>query len=732
MDRKPKANILVVGDNEAKRRAISAVLEELGQNVIAAASGHDALRALLSEDFAVILMDVQMPIMGGFETAELIRSRGRSSCTPIIFITSYSDAETDMVGGYSLGAVDFIFAPIIPEILRAKVSVFVELFHKTQELRAHEDHLESLVRQRTAALTAEIAERKRAELVIRKLSSAVERVADSIFMTDTNGIIEYVNPAFEEITGFSHEEAVGRTPKLIKSGQHSSEFYARIWTTLGEGEIYREVLINRKKDGQLYHEAVTVTPLFDEEGECTHYIFSGKDMTERMQTQERLHHLAHHDILTDMPNRMLFVDHLKQALSRAKWHERTMAIMFVDLDRFKMVNDTLGHEAGDQLLQSIAARMQSCMREGDIAARFGGDEFAVFLNDIAARDDVVPLAKNLLNALATPFVVAGQELFVTCSVGISIFPEDGTDTQALMQNADTAMYWSKQKGGNTYHFYQAEMNAQAVERLKLENELRRAVTRKEFVLHYQPQFDLNTNAIVGVEALLRWQHPELGLVPPLKFIGLLEETGMIVAIGEWILETACVQLRQWRDAGRELVPLAINFAERQFESAELVGLISRVLQENAIDPALLVVEVTESVLMDNNDAVTDVLVGLKDMGLGFAIDDFGTGYSSLGFLKNFPVNSLKIDQAFIRDIAADAGDAAIVSTIIQMADTLGMRSVAEGVEGPLQLEFLRTHGCHFGQGTYLSPPGDAEMIDALLSPVATVAPSAHEPRANVS
>lgn len=715
MDRKAKANILVVDDNEAKRQAIAAVLDELGENVVAAASGHDALRALLVQDFAVILMDVQMPIMDGFETAELIRRRGRSSSTPIIFITSYSDAETDMLGGYSLGAVDFIFAPIIPEILRAKVSVFVELFHKTQELREHEDHLESLVRQRTADLTAEIAERKRAELVIRKLSSAVERVADSIFMTDTRGVIEYVNPAFEQITGFSRAEAVGETPKLIKSGQHSREFYGRIWETLSEGEIYREVLVNRKKDGQLYHEAVTVTPLFDERGECTHYIFSGKDMTERMQTQERLHHLAHHDILTDMPNRMLFVDHLKQALSRAKWHERAMAVMFVDLDRFKMVNDTLGHEAGDQLLQAIAERMLSCMREGDIAARFGGDEFAVFLNDIAARDDVVPLAKNLLSALAAPFFIAGQELFVTCSVGISIYPEDGTDTQALMQNADTAMYWSKQQGGNAYHFYQSRMNAQAVARLKLENELRRAIQHDEFVLHYQPQFDLNSKVVVGVEALLRWQHPEKGLLSPAEFIGLLEETGLIVAVGEWVIQNACEQLQRWREAGCELVPVAINFSERQFESGELAGRIKYLMQTYAIDPALLIVEVTESVLMDNNDTVTTALLSLKEMGLGFAIDDFGTGYSSLRFLKGFAVNSLKIDQEFIRDICSDEDNVAIVSTIVHMAEMLGMRSIAEGIEDQQQLELLRAKGCHYGQGTYLGAPGEASAITGLLA-----------------
>lgn len=714
MNQGQKANILVVDDSQAKRQALSAVLEELGQNVVPAASGHDALRYLLNEDYAVILMDVQMPVMDGFETAALIRSRGRSSSTPIIFVTSYSHAETDMLGGYSLGAVDFIFAPIIPEILRAKVSVFVELFHKNQELKRHEDHLESLVRQRTSALTAEIAERKRAELVIRKLSSAVEKVADSIFITDTEGVIEYVNPAFQETTGYQDIEAIGQTPKLISSGQHDPEFYQQLWETLGRNEIYREVLINRKKSGQLYHEAVTVTPLLDENKVCTHYIFSGKDMTERMQAQERLHHLAHHDILTDMPNRMLFVDHLKQALSRAKWHDRAVAVMFIDLDRFKMVNDTLGHDAGDQLLRALSERMQSCMREGDIAARFGGDEFAVFLNDIAHRDDVDPLAKNLLKVLTPPLVIAGQELFITCSIGIAVYPDDGESTQTLMQNADTAMYWSKQQGGNAYHFYQVEMNAHALERLQLETDLRRALDRQEFVLHYQPQFDLDTGNVAGVEALLRWNHPVSGLIPPLDFIPLLEETGLIVEVGEWVLRTACHQHREWLAAGLPPIPLSINLSGRQIDNRDLVTMVRRVVQETSMVPELLELEITESVLMENSGAVDGALRILNDMGIRFAIDDFGTGYSSLSYLKRFPVHTLKIDKNFIRDVTVDADDAAIASVIVKMAGTLGMRSIAEGVESREQMDFLRYQGCNFVQGDYLGSPIEAGGITRLL------------------
>lgn len=715
MDTDLKANILVVDDNAAKRQALNAVLEKLGQNVVLAASGHDALRSLLNDDYAVILMDVQMPVMDGFETAALIRSRGRSALTPIIFVTSYSHAETDMLGGYSLGAVDFIFAPIIPEILRAKVSVFVDLFHKNQELKRHEDHLESLVRQRTAALTSEIAERKRAEQVIRKLSSAVEKVADSIFITDTEGLIEYVNPAFEETTGYHQKEALGQTPRLISSGEHEPAFYGNIWETLARGEIYREVVINRKKDGQLYHEAVTITPLTDDKGCCTHYIFSGKDMTERMQTQERLHHLAHHDILTDMPNRMLFVDHLKQALSRAKWHKRAVAVVFVDLDRFKIVNDTLGHDAGDQLLQGIAERLKSCMREGDIAARFGGDEFAVFFNDIASHDDVAPLASNLLDAMTPPFIVAGQELFMTFSLGISLYPDDGENTQVLMQNADTAMYWSKQQGGNSYHFYQVAMNAHAMERLRLETDLRRALERKEFSLEYQPQFDLESGAVVGVEALLRWDRPEVGPIGPEKFIPLLEETGLIIPVGEWVLHKACAQHQEWTAKGLAPVPLAINVSGRQLDAKALYQSVKSAVETSGMAPEFLELEITESVLMENIEAMGDVFRSMKSMGLKFAIDDFGTGFSSLSYLKHFPVDTLKIDSEFVHDITKDADSAAIVTAIITLATALGMRSVAEGVETQEQMEFLWAQGCHLAQGHYFSPAQSPEEFERLLS-----------------
>lgn len=709
-----KACILVVDDNAGKRLALVSVLESLNQNIVTADSGRDALRCLLEDDFAVILLDVRMPIMNGFETARLIRSRQQSESTPIIFVTAFSRGETDMVEGYSIGAVDFIFTPIIPEILRAKVSVFVDLYHKIQAIKRHEEHLEILVEQRTAALTLEVAERKQAEVSIRKLSSAMEKVADSIFITDCNGVIEYINPAFEIITGYCREEALGQTPRVIKSGKHDEQFYQQIWDTLQQGEVYRNVFINRRKDGELYHEAVTITPLTDEHGKITHYISSGKDITESIQTQERLHHLAHHDALTGLPNRILFVDRLKHALLRAERRKRAVAVMFMDMDRFKIVNDTLGHEAGDRLLQAMAARLHGCVREGDTVARFGGDEFAGFLSDVASPEDVAIVVGKFLDALAPPFMIDGHELFISGSIGISLYPEDGSDTQTLMKNADTAMYRAKQMGGNTSEFYHEDMSTHTLTRLSRETGLRRALEKQEFVVHYQPQFDLNNGDVVGFEALVRWENLESGSVLPSEFIPLLEETGLIIPVGEWVLRTACAQHQAWQVAGLPSMRIAVNISSRQFEDSELLKTIQCVMEEKCMLPEFLELEITESILMKNAELDMETLQALSNMGMQFAIDDFGTGYSSLTYLKRFPINILKIDKAFVHDITGNADDAAIVCAIITMAHSLGMKTVAEGVETREQLDFLRTQGCDYAQGFYFSPPLPGIEIERLL------------------
>lgn len=560
----------------------------------------------------------------------------------------------------------------------------------------------------------DVTERRRTETQVGKLSRALEQTADTVVITDRNGVIEYVNPAFEQVTGYSRAEAVGGKPNLVKSGLHDSGFYKQLWGTILGGNVFRDVVINRKQDGTLYYEEKTITPLKDAHGQITHFISTGKDITERMENQERLRYLAYHDVLTNLPNRALFMDRLDHALSRIHRTHGPLAVLFMDLDRFKIINDTLGHNVGDRLLQTLSRRLIDSVREGDTVARFGGDEFAILLEDITQIDDVPPVAEKILDALGQAFVLEdGHELFVTTSIGISTYPNDAGDSVTLLKNADTAMYRAKEKGRNGYQFYAPEMSTKAFERLSLETSLRHALEREEFLLYYQPQVDLETGRVIGMEALLRWQHPDLGLVQPTEFIPLLEDTGLIVPAGAWVLRTACTQARDWQDAGLGPGRVSINLSSRQFTGPDFLESIKRTLAETGLSPDSLELEITENVIMDNAQQTIETLQSLHAMGTRLAIDDFGTGYSSLSYLKRFPIDTLKIDRSFIRDIASDPGDAAIVKAIIAMAHSLKRNVIAEGVETEEQLTFLRANHCNGIQGYLFSrplPPAEAACL----------------------
>ncbi len=567
---------------------------------------------------------------------------------------------------------------------------------------------------RSIGTVQDVSEHHQTQSQIMKLSSALEQIADSVIITNRQGVIEYVNPAFEAITGYAREEAVGRKPNLVKSGRHDRDFYRRLWRTILRGDIFRDMFINRKKNGALYYEEKTIMPLKNSAGEITHFISTGKDITQRMEAEERLHHLAYHDMLTDLPNRALFMDRIEHAMQRRRMSGQRLALLFLDLDRFKNINDTLGHDAGDRLLQTVARRITQCVREGDTVARFGGDEFAVLLEDVATTDVASQIASKFNEAIGKVIEVDGHELFVTASIGISFFPDDADTAGILLKNADAAMYRAKDMGRNTYQFYSRDMGSKAFERLSLETSLRHALDRQEFLLHYQPQVDVRSGAILGIETLLRWQHPDLGLVQPMKFIPLLEETGLIVPVGEWILETACRQLKCWQTRHGKAFRLAVNLSGRQFFDPALKLQLERLLQRSDLDPAALELEITETILMQNDKATRDNLGALQELGLRLSIDDFGTGYSSLSYLKRFPIDSLKIDRSFIRDLSTDPDDAAIVSAIIVMAHSLKLEVIAEGVESREQLDFLKTKDCDAMQGYLFSKPLDVETMDRLL------------------
>jgi diguanylate cyclase (GGDEF)-like protein len=424
--------------------------------------------------------------------------------------------------------------------------------------------------------------------------------------------------------------------------------------------------------------------------------------------------MAYYDALTGLPNRVLLQDRLRQAMIEADRHERLVALLFIDLDRFKNINDTLGHEMGDLLLKKVAQRLLSCVRPGDTVARPGGDEFMVVLADVAHVDDVSRVTQKVIDVFSPPFEIGGRELFVTSSIGATLYPFDDRDVDALYRNADAAMYHAKDEGRNNFQFYSAEMNDQSLKRLSMETALRRALDRDEFRLYYQPQIDIMTGRIIGAEALIRWQHPEWGLVPPLEFIPLAEETGLIVPIGEWVLRTACAEARAWQDAGLPPVRVAVNLSARQFRQQDLFDVITTALQHGGLEPKWLEVEVTESMVMRDVNRTIDILHGLERMGVSVAIDDFGSGYSSLSYLRRLPIAVIKIDRSFIEHIPGNPDDAAIATAIIALAKSLQLTVVAEGVETQEQLDFLRHHGCGTAQGYYFARPLPAEEFVRFL------------------
>jgi diguanylate cyclase (GGDEF)-like protein/PAS domain S-box-containing protein len=560
----------------------------------------------------------------------------------------------------------------------------------------------------------DVSDWKAAETEMRKLSGALQQSADSVIISNQRGIIEYVNRAFEETTGFAFAEVAGKTARVLKSGEHERPYYEYLWSTIQDGEVFRDVMVNRRKDGSLYYEDKTITPLLDDAGNITHFVATGKDISEQMETQERLQYIAHHDTLTGLPNRVLFLDRVAQVLAHTRRHDRLAAVLFMDLDQFKNINDSLGHEVGDKLLAGVADRLDAALRPGDTVARFGGDEFVMLLDDVDSYKDVTHVVERLRRALHASIEVDGISLHVTGSTGISVFPHDGEDGPALLKNADNAMYRAKEHGRGSYAFYSEEMSTRVNERLAMENELRAAVDNGEFEIHYQPQIDIVDNTVLGVEALLRWKRPDAGRVTPEKFVPLLEDTGLIIELGERVLHDACAQVSAWnRESGRRL-ELAVNISARQFADARFANNVLRILADTGLSTELLQLEMTESVYLRTTGTTDQTLHSLDRAGIRFAIDDFGTGYSALSYLKRLPIQVLKIDRSFIRDIPDADDDSALTVAALAMARGLGLRLVAEGVETPAQLEFLREHGCRYVQGFLYSEPVTAAAMSALL------------------
>jgi diguanylate cyclase (GGDEF)-like protein/PAS domain S-box-containing protein len=764
-----------------------------------------ALIKVLQQHWDIVLSDYTMPHFSGMRALEIVRQHDLD--LPFIFVSG-TIGENTAVQAMKSGAQDYVMKSNLTRLVPA-----VERELEEAQLRR---------------------EQRQAEDLLRKLSLVVEQAADSVIIADPSGHIEYVNPAFEQLTGYTRSEVMGKKPSLLKSGRHDEAFYQNLWQTVHKGEIFRGILVNRKKDGELFYEDKVITPLKDEQGRTTHLVSTGRNITERVKAEEaraqlatileattdlvaildpggclrylnnagyrllgldpkidisklclkelfperiaqqlqsealpiayrvgtwsgetalrrsdeieipvsqvllvhhdavgkveylstiardiserkrfeaELLHQSTHDILTGLPNRILLMDRLAAELERARHANSFVAVLFLDMDNFKRINDSLGHAIGDVLLQQIADRMQAALRPNDTIARHGGDEFVVVVGDLPRSENVLDILSKIYAAFERPMLLGAQATYITFCTGIAIYPSDGTGVEDLLRNAGTAMYRAIAAGHNQYRFYAPDMNARSHELLTLETELRLALKRNEFLVYYQPQAELSSGRIVAMEALIRWRHPQRGLISPAGFVPMLEESGLIMQAGEWILNQAC---SEYKEMGLHDVRMSVNVSASQFNDPDLLHKICSVMKRDNIPPNVLELEMTENTVMQDPAAAAEILKKLRALGVRIAIDDFGTGYSSLSYLKRFPLDALKIDQSFVRDLTRDANDAAIVEASITLGKKLGLEVVAEGVEGKEQLDFLRVHDCDLAQGYYVSRPlRKNELIDLL-------------------
>ncbi|MYM62450.1 bifunctional diguanylate cyclase/phosphodiesterase [Pseudomaricurvus sp. HS19] len=565
---------------------------------------------------------------------------------------------------------------------------------------------------RITGVLRDVTEERNAIRQLRLLSEAVDQASNSISITDLDARLIYVNPAFCRVTGYSREEVLGHSVNMLSSGLTQQENYLELWDSLGKGEHWRGEFVNRRKDGSLYWSSSLISPLRDEDGQISNYLSVQEDVSLRKEQEDQLRHRAHHDALTDLPNRLLAFERLKHSIVQARRQSGSFTLMFIDLDNFKQINDSLGHDAGDQLLQKVARRLLSTLREGDTVARLGGDEFLVILESSGTAAAELS-ALRIRHVLGTPMVIEGRELFVTASIGLTSFPEDGDTPELLMRNADMAMYRAKAKGKNTFRFFTASMNGESEKRLLIETELRRALARNEIHVHYQPVVDIASGRIVSAEALARWSNPTLGEVSPLEFIPLAEELGLIADISDYIIDQAVAQCVRWHRYDPTL-SIAINISPRQLRDSRLYGSLRDAIGLNNINPQSITLEVTEGVLVENVQAALGYLQRLSDMGVNLAIDDFGTGYSSLSYVKNFPFSHLKIDRSFVVDCEDEEGQLRLLRVMVDLAHQFHLTVIAEGVETAAQLQLLSRLGADMYQGYHCSAPLAADAFTDLL------------------
>ncbi|MDU1845824.1 MAG: EAL domain-containing protein [Niallia nealsonii] len=710
-------NILLVDDRSENLLALEAIIEQKDYNLIKAHSGEEALKYLLKHDFAVILLDVQMPGIDGFGTAKIIKAREKTKNIPILFITANNMDSEHIFKGYSLGAIDYILKPFDPIILKAKVERLVELYKMNQMLTQQAERLEEK-RIELEKANKELTRISSDLLVSEALANVISETSiDSMLVLDKDGAILKVNPTVERMFLFQNQELHQQNINILFSSEKARKYINSILTaihtieSINGDETSKEVVLTRK-DGTTFPAEIQFGKRYVQEKSIVACTI--RDITKKKEDERQITYMAYHDGLTDLPNRRLFNHQLMKLVNKAKDNFEPLALLYLDMDRFKYINDSLGHLIGDRLLIEISKLLTRCMRHHDFVARVGGDEFNIILPN-TNRETALESAENILNEFKKPLYVDNYELFITTSIGISIFPYDGEDSTILTKNADAALYRAKEAGKNQYNVFHSGMNLQSYRKFIMQNDLRNVLERDELKLVYQPKLSLKTNQINGAEALIRWEHPNWGTIMPSEFIPLAEEIGVIIDIGEWVFRTACEQIKEWEKKGITPIRLAVNFSARQFLQKKLAAKLEAILMETETDPSFIEIEITESVLLGNETIITKLFHHLKTLGIHLTIDDFGTGYSSLNYLRRFPFQTLKIDKSFIHDLSnKHAEGVALARSIISLAKALDMSVVAEGVETKEQLMILKELHCQEIQGYLFSTPVTSDKLEYLL------------------
>jgi len=733
----PHSKILIIDDDPAICGVIADYLSNKGFVVLEAEDGTVGLNLFARENPDLVLLDLRLPGMDGLEILSCINKD--SPDTPVVIVSGQGTIK-DAIAALKTGAWDYITKPIFDmNILNITVNHVLERAKQIHEKNKYHKNLEEELRQGTSDLeqrslelekayrnlNREIEERRRVEEVIQQEHTFIQTIIEGV-----RDPARIVSPDFE--VQMMNQAALAILPSRQANQEQLNCYQAyRQINTPCTGQDHRCVLKEVIKTGKtvaIYHKEILgedrervfeieASPLWNADGTLHGILEVIRNITEDLSAEtqlrehrERLHHLVYHDTLTNLPNRVLLQDRLSRMMIKAKRNNTFVAILFLDLDRFKKINETLGHDVGDKLLLEVARRIENCVRKSDTVARLGGDEFSVLLDDLRDIKFVAVVARKILHALSKPIMIQKYELYATSSIGISLYPNDSEDEDVLLRSADTALYRAKDAGKNNYQFYTADMNTRAFEFLLLESGLRKALDNDELVVHYQPVINLEDKKLIGMEALLRWKHPEKGMVSPADFIPLAEETGLIESIGKWVLRAACAQNKKWQDAGYPPVTMSVNMSARQFNKKNVVETIGEILEETGLRPEYFCIEITESIIMKDVESTITKLNQLHKMGISLSIDDFGTGYSSLNYLKLFPIDNLKIDRSFVFNITSDSTDAAIAASVILLAHSMNLKVTAEGVETNEQLEMLRRQGCDYVQGFLFSKPIAAEKF----------------------